>query len=185
MNPFSKARWIWYSEKNESDDYGEFYTPLEYTSGQAELFILADSNYAVYINGTLCAFGQYADYPYDKVYDRIDITKYLNQGENHLAVLVWYYGIDTTQVYYPGKAGVCFEVKIDGTAQAYSSRHTLSRKSRAYMCQMEKILTVQLGLSYHYDATKRILGDSECSMAFPKAKMFQLMHLCENVRSSD
>ena len=154
MNPFSKARWIWYSEKNEADDYGEFYTPLDYTSGQAELFILADSNYAVYVNGALCALGQYADYPYDKVYDRIDITKYLKQGENHIAVLVWYYGIDTTQVYYPGKAGVCFEVKIDGKAQAYSSKNTLSRKSRAYTCHMEKIITAQLGLSYHYDATK-------------------------------
>ena len=71
MNPFIKAQWIWYSEKNESDDYGEFYTSINYTEGQAELYILADSNYAVYINGTLRTFGQYADYPYDKVYDKI------------------------------------------------------------------------------------------------------------------
>ncbi len=46
-----------------ADDYGEFYSIAECTGGQAEL----------------CACGQYADYPYDKIYDKIDVTNYMKQ----------------------------------------------------------------------------------------------------------
>lgn len=41
------------------------------------LQISADSNYAAYINGRLAAWGQYADYPYDKIYDEVDVTEFL------------------------------------------------------------------------------------------------------------
>lgn len=40
------------------------------------LYISADSNYAVYINGKLLYAGQYPDYPDYKVYDVFDIASY-------------------------------------------------------------------------------------------------------------
>ena len=153
MSIFEKAKWIWHTNEDTPDDYGEFYSTLDYAVGDAELFIAADSNYAVYINGSLCACGQYADFPHDKVYDKINITDSLTKGKNHIAILVWYYGIGTTLVYYKGKAGLCYEIKLDGKAEVYSSEKTLSRRSRAYECGRKKSITSQLGLSFHYDAS--------------------------------
>ena len=150
---FSNAKWIWTSREARPNEYGEFYTRFDFSGDTTHLLIAADSNYAVYLNGALCAFGQYADYPYDKVYDTVDITAYCREGSNDLAILVWYYGIDTTQVYYPGDAGLIFEVISATETLAYSSEKTASRMSRAYRNHEDKQITGQIGFSYHYDAT--------------------------------
>ena len=148
MDGLKQAKWIWCGTEAQADEYAEFYSSFHYKGGKTELLISADSNYAVYLNGTLTAFGQYADYPYDKIYDTVDISSCCRKGKNHLAVVVWYYGIDTTSVYYPGKAAVLFAVNCDGKTVCASSEHTLSRKSLAYVHHREKILTGQMGLSF-------------------------------------
>ena len=150
---FKNAKWIWTGPKARPNEYGEFYSCFDFRGEEARLLIAADSNYAVYLNGELCTFGQYADYPYDKVYDNVDITPFCREGKNHLAILVWYYGIETTQVYYLGEAGVIFEVFADGCSVVHSSEATASRMSRAYRNHEEKQITSQIGFSYHYDAT--------------------------------
>ena len=95
-NTFKKAIWIWCNDDPQEDEYGEFIDNFSYQTGKAVLRISADSNYAVYINGHLAACGQYADFPYDKVYDEVDVTEFCQEGENRLGVLVWYYGLATT-----------------------------------------------------------------------------------------
>lgn len=137
-----------------ADEYGEFYDSFEYHGGKISISISADSNYALYLNGVQVSFGQYADYPYDKVYDSVDLTPYCKIGENHLAVIVWYYGIDTTSVYYPGKAGVLYDVICNGASVCVSGTRTRSRFSRAYVSHRSKIITGQLGLSFAYDAAQ-------------------------------
>ena len=154
MENLNHAKWIWADEAPSADEYAEFYSPFHYEGGEALLSISADSNYAVYINGVLAAFGQYADFPYDKIYDTVDVSSYCKEGENHFAVIVWYYGIDTTSVYYPGNAAVIFDLSCGGKSLCVSSEHTLSRKSLAYAHHRQKIITGQLGLSFFYDAAK-------------------------------
>jgi len=151
---FKNAEWIWHSEENKANEYGEFYSEFEYSGGSLTLKIAADSNYAAYINGTLAAFGQYADFPYDKVCDKVDVSAFCREGKNSLAVIVWYYGIDTTQVYYKGEAGVIFELENNGEIALASGENILSRLSRAYCNYGTKIITGQLGLSFAYDLTK-------------------------------
>ena len=153
MPTFNNAKWIWPTSHAGRDEYAEFYFPFTYQGGKCELLISADSNYAVYLGGTLAAFGQYADFPHDKVYDLIDITEFCSKGENSLAVTVWYYGTDTTQVYCPGKAGLLLELFEDGRSVCASSVETLSRISRAYASHIEKRITGQLGYSFLYDAS--------------------------------
>ncbi len=150
---FERAKWIWHTSSGSADEYGEFYTELDYKGGALKLLISADTHYAAYLNGELCAFGQYSDYPYDKVYDEIDITGYARAGKNSLAVVVWYYGIDWAQTYYLGPAGLLFEVFEDGESIAHSDAHVLSRMSRAYKNHYEKVITPQLGFSFLYDIT--------------------------------
>ena len=150
---FQNAKWIWSNAEAKSNEYGEFYAEFDGAAAETHLLIAADSNYAVYLNGALCTFGQYADYPYDKVYDNVDITAFCRQGKNRLAIVVWYYGIDTAQVYYPGDAGLLFEVLSQGKTLCCSEMATKSRMSRAYENHAEKQITGQIGFSYHYDAT--------------------------------
>ncbi len=151
---FDKAKWIWTGAQVGIDEYGDFYSEFEFSGKKTELVISADTNYAVYLNGELCTFGQYADYPHDKVYDVVDITDFCKRGRNSLAIIVWYLGIGTTQVYYPGNAALMFEVFEDGVSVLASSEQTLSRKSVSYVHHRNKMITPQLGPSFTYDATQ-------------------------------
>ena len=161
---FQNAKWIWHTDAPQADEYGEFYTPFIYHGGVLTLRISADSNYAVYLNGKLTAFGQYADYPYDKVYDTVDLSASAAVGENHLAIVVWYYGITTTSVYYKGNAALLFSLTEDENILAESGERTRCRMSRTYQNHRKKIITGQLGLSFSYDATQEdgwMTGDAE------------------------
>ena len=153
-NQLKNADWIWCNTNSKEDEYGEFVDFFTYTSGKVILQISSDSNYAAYVNGELAAWGQYADFPYDKVYDEVDVTSYCVKGENRIAILVWYYGIETIFVYYPGKAGLLFALTCNNKLLCKSSIHTLSRQSRTYMNHRMHIITPQLGLGYGYDLTK-------------------------------
>ena len=86
------TEWIWCNSSPKPDEYGEFVDHFTYHAGNVFLRISSDSNYAAYINGSLAAWGQYADFPYDKVYDEVDITSFCKPDENRIAILVWYYG---------------------------------------------------------------------------------------------
>lgn len=153
---FEQASWIWCNSSPGDNEYGEFIDSFFYEAGKVFLRISADSNYAAYLNGCLAAWGQYADYPYDKVYDQVDVTEYCRSGENRLAVLVWYYGpgLDTSQIYYPGNAGLLYELECGGDILCQSDERTLARMSRAYRNHDKKQITRQLGFSYGYDAVK-------------------------------
>ncbi len=150
---FQKAAWIWRQEPAGVDEFCDFVDTVTRPEdgGRCYLSIAADSNYTVWLNGELCTFGQYADYPDYKVYDRVDITDALRPGDNRLAVTVWYYGIHT-QTYAKGEAGLIYEI-TDGSGRvlAYSGTHTHSRLSRDYISGRNHLISYQLGQTYHYD----------------------------------
>ena len=154
MDIFEKSKWIWPVAEARADEYAEFIDEVNFSGRAAELVISSDSNYTVYINGSLAAFGQYADFPYKKVYDRIDVSGYMRQGKNVIAFRVWYYGIDSFSTYYPGKAGLIYSLYADGILAAYSSERTLSRLSPTFVPYKCKRITTQLGLSFEYDSKK-------------------------------
>ena len=151
---FSSAKWVWCNKTPQEDEYGEFVDHFSYERGKVVLRISADSNYAVYINGELAAFGQYADYPYNKVYDEVEVSTFCRKGENRIAILVWYYGIASSFTYYPGNAGLLYELHCDEKLLCESNHKTLARMSRTYRNHRKKEITWQMGLGYGYDATK-------------------------------
>ncbi len=152
----SKSKWIWVNDQPTPNSYGEFYSTFRYENGKATMQISVDSNYTLYINGAFVNSGQYPDFPHYKVFDELDITPYCKQGENKLALLVWYVGDygGPNQTYYPGEAGARYEIYANGDLLAYSDANVLSRLSKAYQHGMNRMLTAQLGPSYCYDATK-------------------------------
>ena len=149
------AKWIWINDEPQSDEYGEFVSSFTCGGGKTFLYISADSNYEAYINGNPVSVGQYADYPHDKVYDRIDLSDYIVPGENRLCVRVWYYGITNSFTYCKGRAAVIFRVSDGEKTLCVSDETTLARISPSYRSHENKIITGQLGLTYSFDATKK------------------------------
>ena len=153
---FKKAKWIWLHDE-APDTYADFISDFTWSGGRTELRISADSNYAAYINGKLVGFGQYADFPENKIGDVIDVTEYLKKGENRLAVIVWYYGrymeniSNSPLTYICGDAGVIFEVEEAGEIVAASSAATLCRPDPGYYHGKKEVVTWQLGLTFRRD----------------------------------
>ena len=145
--------WIWLQEEAAADSYGEFYTSFDWEGGETEVRISADSDYTLFLNGRFVNSDQYKDFPYCKVYDRLDITPYLRRGINHMAVVVWYYGIGNFS-YYPGSAGLWYAVSVAGKPIAVSGAETQSRLSRAYHSHAQKNITYQLGFRFFYRADR-------------------------------
>ncbi len=151
--------WIWENGAPQKDEYADFTDKITLAEEGApvSLRISADSNYAVYVNGALAAFGQYADFPYCKVVNTHDITAYCKKGENDLLITVWYYGIECS-TYALGQAGLFFEVSVDGTVAAVSGEHTLCRANPYYVPHRGKCITpTDIGLSYFYNAAGKAL----------------------------
>ena len=148
---FENAKWIWEQNTTNMDCYTEFYTTCELDGDFPVQFrISADSNYAIYVNGHFVDSGQYADYPHYKVYDEIDISNYVITGTNHIAIIVWYYGVESF-TYYIGKPGVIFELEQSAKTILSSNETVLCRRSKQYISERCEIITEQLGLNFHVD----------------------------------
>lgn len=148
---FEQAKWIWCRNLEGTDCYAEFLLSENFEEQDAvQLYISVDSNYAVYVNGVFVDSGQYADYPHYKVYDEIDLSDYMISGENHIAITVWYYGIDSF-TYCKAEPGLLFEVEQNGKVVLSSNEAVQSRKSRRYISGTNELITAQLGLNFHVD----------------------------------
>lgn len=146
--------WIWENSQAKNDEYADFRETFTLDSQEnVSIKLSSDSNYAVYVNGALAAFGQYADFPHCKVADTHDITPFCRPGENELLITVWYYGVSTS-TYYPGQAGLYFEITAANQLLAVSGTHTQCRKNPCFVPYREKWITKEQGFSFFYDANR-------------------------------
>ena len=149
-----KEKWIWAANDTvDVDSYAEFIGKFNVTfgGGKVELLIACDSVYNVEINGELAAFGACADYPHNKMYDMVDVTKYCKE-ENDLKITVWYFGKGSS-TYKTGERGLAFKLRQQDTVLLVSSEDILSRKNINYKNGYDKWITNQMGISYLYDNT--------------------------------
>ena len=61
--------------------------------GPATIYISADDYYKLYINGKFVCQGPAPGYPFHYYYNKVDITDYLTEGENLIAVHTYYQGL--------------------------------------------------------------------------------------------
>ena len=150
---FKKAKWIWKNDV-QMDEYLEFKSSFLANKDLIQILkISADSDYNVYVNDELIAFGQYPDYPFYKVGDQIDISNFTKEGNNDLRIVVWYYG-KTNMSYSVGRAKLIYEISENDDVIAYSNRETLVRYEGHYANNKCKDITTQLGLTYEYSITQ-------------------------------
>ncbi|MBE5739390.1 MAG: hypothetical protein E7349_00885 [Clostridiales bacterium] len=162
-----KAEWIWLNKQPESDEYGAFYDTFHVDKiAKTTMRISVAGDYNVYINGTLVAFGQYADFAHYKVYDELDVSSYLKEGENEVLVIAWYIG-KSFSTYKDCGAGLLFEMENErGEILAYSRAGMRSALAQGFVSHKNKIITVQLGFSYCYDSrTQKYVWESAVSAA--------------------
>lgn len=151
------SKWIWVNNcPHEVNCYCEFADRFIVDRADSQIFIRisADSQYALWINERFADFGQYADYPNYKVFDTLDVTKYISVGENELRILAYYQGTDTS-TYTSGTPGVIYDVISGSKALTFSSASTLSRVASEYKNGPMEMVSPQLGYTFCYNASLR------------------------------
>lgn len=174
---FEQAKWIWYEKAAETDSYGAFKTELTCVKGDSvSVRISVASNYALYVNGFFADSGQYGDYPHYKIYDELDVSPYIVDGVNHIAIVVWYCGVFSF-VRPKELPGLIFEVLQNGEMIAASSKNTLCSRSRRYISGKNELITMQVGLNFHLD-----MADSDAWMTKISPNGF---HPCTEIDGPD
>lgn len=153
MTVFQKSKWIWDTQAVGEDTYCEFVQKIPYEGGRYACKLSCDGDYTLFINGKFVETNQYPDYEHYKIYDEIDITNYLQIGENIVAILVWHFGM-VTQKSIVAQAGLIFEITKDDQVVCASGENTLVRMSKAYESGRKHVITVQLGYGFAYNSTK-------------------------------
>lgn len=168
---FGASRWIWLDSSDGSaysggvNTYVRFFDKLHAAekSGRYTLRISVDTNYALYINGRLAATGQYADYPFDKVYDELDVTEYIVSGENSIVIDCYHQGDDSSTV-RGETAGLIYELTDERDCVVIGSREDVLAvpNDRYAMGASVEHVSGQLGYSFRYDSTVPLMYEKTC-----------------------
>ena len=115
----SNTKWIWKKGENNENTWMNFIKKftLPNLPKNAITKIAVDSKYWLYINGISVVFDGGVKRGPNKnstYYDEIDIAEYLKEGENTVAILVWYFGKSGFSHLSSGMGGLLFEADIDG-----------------------------------------------------------------------
>lgn len=149
MDIFSQSKWIWRSDIPQRNSYVRFYGTLE-GEGDADFYISVDSNYALYIGGEMIETGQYADYPFRKVYDKITLKALRPNTDFYIDA---YNQGDDSSTLRGEKAGLIFAAVREGKIIAASGECTPSAPLSTYK-QGAGVphVTGQLGYSFLFDS---------------------------------
>ena len=136
---------IWLNADNKKDEYADFYPDVDFKNGaNYTLRIVCDTDRAVYLDGELISFGQYADYPDTPVYE--DVVLPAKTGSK-LKITAWHSGIDS-QTHVATEAYVAFCIFEDGKPIYSSSKETPCRPTPEYVPHKCKIITGQMGAGF-------------------------------------
>lgn len=144
------GKWIWRNMEDNADEYVVFFDDFYYTCGSVKIDISVYGDYAIYVNECLSGFGQYADFSSYKVYDTIDLSSYVKNGENKVKILVWHIGAGSLTQQNNG-CGLRYSIYIDDEILTQSNDGCLCALSNEYISHQKQIITAQLGFSYTYD----------------------------------
>ncbi len=90
---------------------------IEKVPASVKAKIATDSKYWLYINEQLVVFEgglKRGPAPNSSYYDEVEIAPYLKPGENLIAVLTWYFGLNGFSHVSSGTAGLLFDARAEG-----------------------------------------------------------------------
>lgn len=150
------ARWIFPACTDGAvNQIVDFLHPFDVSSDlpvpDAELWISADTDFMVWLNGRLLGYGQYSDYPDRKTFERLPVGEALRPGSNTLAITVFYNG-RTSSVYRRGDPGLVFALQDGHEVLAASGTETHCRQNPCYHSGPIAVVSGQLAYTFGYDA---------------------------------
>lgn len=149
-----KGNWIWNPSAEKKNAYVNFVRDFDINivSASAQLYICADTEYAVWINEEYVSSGQWRDYPEYRRYDAIEIAQFLKTGENRIVIKAYYQGEPSMQ-YTVGNAGLWFRIE-NGEITVVSDENTYTSLAEEYACGEMFKTSMQLGYGFLYHAQK-------------------------------
>lgn len=143
--------WLWSetSPSGKRNAFVRFRRQFDYYGGQANLRITADSRYALYVNGSYIGQGPVRCWPNHWRYDTYDLSPFLNNGRNIIAVLVNHFGEGNFQ-YIPAPPGLLANLELDGGILPSDNKWVCS-PCPAYTSDVPRI-SVQEAFEEQFDA---------------------------------
>ena len=153
-NYFQDADWIFVKDipKDICNTYFDYKAEIELEKTEnTKIYISASTLYAVYVNGVFVDCGQYADYEEYQVYDELDVSEFVQQGNNTLEIMHYVIGANyfTHRIQVPG---VIFTVWQEDCCLLNSNENVLARKNIHYQSGEMEFISGQLGFVFKYDA---------------------------------
>lgn len=152
---FRTAKWLASHDNNMANTYTDFFETCTVTKTEKPVLfrVSADSDYALYINGSFVNCGQFADFSHYKVYDELDVTSFLQDGKNTFRITLYSenYG---TLCHAKDTPSICYELVCDGTCLFASNETTQTAVCAPYHQGEIELITGQLGFTFAYDARK-------------------------------
>lgn len=124
---------------------------LEVVKDDAKIYIAVDTEYVVFINGEFVDMGAYDDFPNNKSYDVLNISKYLIKGENELFIIGYAQGIGSFQ-YIKGTPFIMFSL-VNGDFVLNSNDKILCRENPYYKSDEVELISMQMAYTFEYDAS--------------------------------
>ena len=158
-----KANWITLPETMEKANSWTIYRKSFDLNGKlnqsAIVNIATDSKYWLYINDRMVVFEgglKRGPTPKDTYYDSLDISKYLKNGSNTVAVLVWFWNRDGYSHKDSGKTGLLFELELKNDTIISDSSWKVAEHT-AFGQTGEPFPNYRLPeYNIHYDARKEV-----------------------------
>jgi len=115
-----QANWVWQEVDGPENTWMCFRKTfsLIQVPKNAVAKIAVDSKYWLWVNGQEVVFEgglKRGPTPHDTYYDLVDLSNYLQEGKNVIAVKVWYFGKQGFSHHDSGKGGFLFECAMDDT----------------------------------------------------------------------
>ncbi len=146
-----QAKWIWPKSKFDVHEFAEFYAPISiHGEKNVKIFISSKTNYAVFCNGQEVGYGQYNDYPDEKVYDAWELDGFLKNGENIIAIQAISNNEDFSSGIADGK-GIIFSIEAGEKILLLSDENVLGRISTTYQSGPYHKFSRQLSYAFAYD----------------------------------
>lgn len=173
---WDNAQWIWQQQDGPSNTWMAFRkeVKLKDIPKKAEARISVDSKFWLWVNGELVMFegglsrgpSQAGEWdrknkitPTNSWYETVDIQPYLKEGDNTIAVLVWYWGRETHKGTHidSGKGGLLFHAQI-GEQIVISDGSWKAKQHPAYDNTIDPASKAMVQYSVMFDAQKS-MGD--------------------------
>ncbi len=157
--PLKKARWISTATGGLYDVHNSYFLArgtfnVKKLPPKATLYITADQNYKLYINGEYIARGPARGFQKSQPYDEIDVAKYLREGKNVLALRVFNNGRSTFSYIHEGIMGALFALDLGDDVFVSNNSNSIKLLPETANDRDSAPTSIQLNYQEHIDMRK-------------------------------